>query len=120
MRWAVHVLSQEGDLWRAVALFIAAGALRAALSTLWEAGLPDGAVAFAAACQEAGGVTDGGAGEEADATPMSIARDASAEPGWGRLVGADLRAARTTFGLYVGRVVAAALAEGGGRSAEMM
>ena len=44
----------EGDLWRALGVLVAGGALRTAVLMLRRLGLPDTAAAFAAACAEAG------------------------------------------------------------------
>ncbi|GIL67204.1 hypothetical protein Vafri_20629, partial [Volvox africanus] len=53
-RWALHVWRQEGSVWRGVGLLAAAGCLREALRMLLDAGLPDCAAAFVAACRHAG------------------------------------------------------------------
>ncbi|KAK9845313.1 hypothetical protein WJX81_003317 [Elliptochloris bilobata] len=53
-RWAAHIHQAAGDLWRALGVLVAGGALRTAVLTLRRLGLPDTAAAFAAACGEAG------------------------------------------------------------------
>ncbi|XP_057967387.1 uncharacterized protein LOC131157338 [Malania oleifera] len=51
-RWADHVLHMEHNIWRALILYIAAGALQEALSALREAQQPDTAAMFVLACRE--------------------------------------------------------------------
>ncbi|XP_048331583.2 uncharacterized protein LOC107428416 isoform X1 [Ziziphus jujuba] len=51
-RWAVHVLQAEHNIWRALILFVAAGALQEALAALREAHQPDTAAMFILACRE--------------------------------------------------------------------
>ncbi|XP_010687946.2 uncharacterized protein LOC104902003 [Beta vulgaris subsp. vulgaris] len=51
-RWADHVLHSEHNLWRALILYVAAGAFREALTALREAQQPDTAAMFAVACRE--------------------------------------------------------------------
>ncbi|WCJ30032.1 Transducin family protein / WD-40 repeat family protein [Euphorbia peplus] len=51
-RWANHVLRSEHNLWRALILFVAAGALQDALAALREAQQPDTAAMFILACRE--------------------------------------------------------------------
>ncbi|KAJ7557212.1 hypothetical protein O6H91_05G117000 [Diphasiastrum complanatum] len=52
-RWAEHVLHKEHNLWRAMILFVSAGALSEALAALRNAQLPDAAAMFLIACHEA-------------------------------------------------------------------
>ena len=53
--WATtHPVQAEGDLWRALGVLVAGGALRTAVLLLRRLSLPDTAAAFAAACAEAG------------------------------------------------------------------
>lgn len=51
-RWAEHVLHTEHNLWRALILYVAAGAFREALTALREAQQPDTAAMFVVACRE--------------------------------------------------------------------
>ncbi|KAF4392022.1 hypothetical protein F8388_004351 [Cannabis sativa] len=51
-RWADHVLHIEHNLWRALILYVAAGALPEALAALREAQQPDTAAMFVLACRE--------------------------------------------------------------------
>ncbi|XP_020225694.1 WD repeat-containing protein 11 isoform X1 [Cajanus cajan] len=51
-RWAGHVLHTEHNIWRALILYVAAGALQEALAALREAQLPDTAAMFIIACRE--------------------------------------------------------------------
>ncbi|VFQ67396.1 unnamed protein product [Cuscuta campestris] len=51
-RWADHVLSSEHDIWRALVLYVAAGAFQEALAALREAQQPDTAAMFILACRE--------------------------------------------------------------------
>ncbi|XWS70717.1 hypothetical protein CRYUN_Cryun03dG0071500 [Craigia yunnanensis] len=51
-RWAEHVLHAEHNIWRALILFIAAGAIQEALAALREAQQPDTAAMFILACHE--------------------------------------------------------------------
>ncbi|KDP30267.1 hypothetical protein JCGZ_17049 [Jatropha curcas] len=51
-RWADHVLRVEHNIWRALILFVAAGALQEALAVLREAQQPDTAAMFILACRE--------------------------------------------------------------------
>ncbi|RDY09617.1 WD repeat-containing protein 11, partial [Mucuna pruriens] len=51
-RWAGHVLHTELNIWRALILYVAAGALHEALAALREAQLPDTAAMFILACRE--------------------------------------------------------------------
>ncbi|XP_074269146.1 uncharacterized protein LOC141592404 isoform X1 [Silene latifolia] len=51
-RWADHVLHSEHNLWRALILYVAAGAFREALTALREAQQPDTAAMFIVACRE--------------------------------------------------------------------
>ncbi|XP_015579668.2 WD repeat-containing protein 11 isoform X1 [Ricinus communis] len=51
-RWAEHVLRAEHNIWRALVLFVAAGALQEALAALREAQQPDTAAMFILACRE--------------------------------------------------------------------
>ncbi len=53
-RWAAHVHQSEGDIWRALGIMAAGGALRNAALLLRELRMPDAAAAFCAACKEAG------------------------------------------------------------------
>ncbi|KAJ8768132.1 hypothetical protein K2173_021072 [Erythroxylum novogranatense] len=52
LRWADHVLRSEHNIWRAVILYVAAGALQEALAILREAQQPDTAAMFTLACCE--------------------------------------------------------------------
>ncbi|CAK7345444.1 unnamed protein product [Dovyalis caffra] len=52
LRWANHVLRAEHNIWRALILYVAAGALQDALATLREAQQPDTAAMFILACHE--------------------------------------------------------------------
>ncbi|CAH9136138.1 unnamed protein product [Cuscuta epithymum] len=51
-RWAEHVLSHEHNIWRALILFVAAGAFQEALAAIREAQLPDTAALFILTCRE--------------------------------------------------------------------
>ncbi|XP_068653674.1 uncharacterized protein [Aristolochia californica] len=51
-RWGDHVLQAEHNLWRALLLYVAAGALHEALAALREAQQPDTAALFLLACHE--------------------------------------------------------------------
>jgi hypothetical protein len=51
-RWAEHVLHNEHNLWRAMMLYVAAGALMEALDILRKANQPDTAAMFLLACHE--------------------------------------------------------------------
>ncbi|XVE98354.1 hypothetical protein REPUB_Repub03eG0099200 [Reevesia pubescens] len=51
-RWAEHVLHAEHNIWRALILFVAAGAIQEALAALREAQQPDAAAMFILACRE--------------------------------------------------------------------
>ncbi|XP_062078101.1 uncharacterized protein LOC133782749 [Humulus lupulus] len=51
-RWADHVLHIEHNLWRALILYVAAGALPEALAALRESQQPDTAAMFVLACRE--------------------------------------------------------------------
>ncbi|XP_057416472.1 uncharacterized protein LOC130711050 isoform X2 [Lotus japonicus] len=51
-RWAGHILHSEHNIWRALILYVAAGALQEALAALREAQLPDTAAMFILACRE--------------------------------------------------------------------
>ncbi|XP_022749666.1 WD repeat-containing protein 11-like isoform X2 [Durio zibethinus] len=51
-RWAEHVLHAEHNIWRALILFVAAGAIQEALTALREAKQPDTASMFILACRE--------------------------------------------------------------------
>ncbi|ERN03720.1 WD repeat-containing protein 11 [Amborella trichopoda] len=51
-RWADHVLYSEHNIWRALILYVAAGALYEALAALRNAQLPDTAAMFLMACHE--------------------------------------------------------------------
>ncbi|KAH7442491.1 hypothetical protein KP509_03G091500 [Ceratopteris richardii] len=52
LRWADHVLHNERNLWRAMILYVAAGALMDALAALRDAKQPDSAAMFLLACHE--------------------------------------------------------------------
>ncbi|TQE02287.1 hypothetical protein C1H46_012056 [Malus baccata] len=52
LRWASHVLRAEHNIWRALILYVAAGALQEALAALREAQQPDTAAMFILACRE--------------------------------------------------------------------
>ncbi|GAV82489.1 hypothetical protein CFOL_v3_25940 [Cephalotus follicularis] len=52
IRWAGHVLNTEHNIWRALILYVAAGALQEALAALREAQQPDSAAMFILACRE--------------------------------------------------------------------
>ncbi|KAJ6296330.1 hypothetical protein OIU78_024221 [Salix suchowensis] len=52
LRWANHVLHTEHNIWRALILYVAAGALQDALEALREAQQPDTASMFILACHE--------------------------------------------------------------------
>ncbi|CAJ1944584.1 unnamed protein product [Sphenostylis stenocarpa] len=51
-RWAGHILHTEHNIWRAIIMYVAAGALQEALAALREAQLPDTAAMFILACRE--------------------------------------------------------------------
>ncbi|KAL8497878.1 hypothetical protein ACS0TY_021287 [Phlomoides rotata] len=51
-RWADHVLHVEHNIWRALILYVAAGALQEALAALRQAQLPDTAAMFVHVCRE--------------------------------------------------------------------
>ncbi|CAH9089514.1 unnamed protein product [Cuscuta epithymum] len=51
-RWADNVLRSEHNIWRALILYVAAGALQEALAVLREAQQPDTAALFILACRE--------------------------------------------------------------------
>ncbi|XP_038696961.1 WD repeat-containing protein 11 isoform X2 [Tripterygium wilfordii] len=51
-RWADHILYAEHNIWRALILYVAAGALQEALAALREAQQPDTAAMFILACRE--------------------------------------------------------------------
>uniref|UniRef100_A0A5B7AX15 Putative WD repeat-containing protein 11-like isoform X2 n=1 Tax=Davidia involucrata TaxID=16924 RepID=A0A5B7AX15_DAVIN len=51
-RWGDHVLRTEHNIWRALILYVAAGALQEALAALREAQQPDTAAMFILACRE--------------------------------------------------------------------
>ncbi|KAK4257414.1 hypothetical protein QN277_007007 [Acacia crassicarpa] len=51
-RWAGYVLRTEHNIWRALILYVAAGALKEALAALREAQLPETATMFILACHE--------------------------------------------------------------------
>eukprot|EP00268_Persea_americana_P037911 TRINITY_DN3759_c0_g1_i6.p1 TRINITY_DN3759_c0_g1~~TRINITY_DN3759_c0_g1_i6.p1 ORF type:complete len:475 (+),score=99.50 TRINITY_DN3759_c0_g1_i6:398-1822(+) len=51
-RWANHVLYTEHNIWRALILYVAAGALHEALGALRDAQQPDTAAMFVLACHE--------------------------------------------------------------------
>ncbi|KAF9616516.1 hypothetical protein IFM89_029977 [Coptis chinensis] len=51
-RWADHVLHTEHNIWRALILYVAAGALQEALEALRNAQQPDTAAMFLLACHE--------------------------------------------------------------------
>ncbi|XP_019189532.1 PREDICTED: WD repeat-containing protein 11-like [Ipomoea nil] len=50
--WAGHVLHAEHNIWRALILYVAAGAFQEALAALREAQQPDTAAMFILACRE--------------------------------------------------------------------
>lgn len=52
LRWAAHVLRAEHNIWRALILYVAAGAMQGALAALREAQQPDTAAMFILACRE--------------------------------------------------------------------
>ncbi|KAJ8560517.1 hypothetical protein K7X08_022377 [Anisodus acutangulus] len=52
LRWAQHVLHSEHNIWRALILYVAAGALPEALASLRGAQQPDTAAMFILACRE--------------------------------------------------------------------
>ncbi|RWR73368.1 WD repeat-containing protein 11 [Cinnamomum micranthum f. kanehirae] len=52
LRWANHVLHFEHNIWRALILYVAAGALEEALAALRDAQQPDTAAMFLLACHE--------------------------------------------------------------------
>ncbi|KAJ8753225.1 hypothetical protein K2173_017829 [Erythroxylum novogranatense] len=52
LRWADHVRHGEHNIWRAIILYVAAGALQEALAALREAHQPDTAAMFVLACRE--------------------------------------------------------------------
>lgn len=54
-RWAGHVLRIEHNIWRALILYVAAGALQEALAALRSAQQPDTAAMFLLACHEING-----------------------------------------------------------------
>uniref|UniRef100_A0A7N0UK41 WD repeat-containing protein 11 n=2 Tax=Kalanchoe fedtschenkoi TaxID=63787 RepID=A0A7N0UK41_KALFE len=51
-RWADHVLRAEHNIWRALILYVAAGAIQEALAALRQAQQPDTAAMFILACRE--------------------------------------------------------------------
>lgn len=51
-RWAEHSLRSEYNIWRALILYVGAGALQEALAALREAQQPDTAAMFVLACRE--------------------------------------------------------------------
>lgn len=52
LRWADYVLHNEHNIWRALILYVAAGALHEAFAALRDAHLPDTAAMFLVACHE--------------------------------------------------------------------
>ncbi|KAL6585967.1 hypothetical protein OROMI_002611 [Orobanche minor] len=52
LRWAEHVFHAEHNIWRALILYVAAGALQEALAALRQAQLPDTAAMFMVVCRE--------------------------------------------------------------------
>ena len=52
-RWGHHCFNSEGELWRALALYVAAGALGEALDALQKVRQPDSAIMLLLACHEA-------------------------------------------------------------------
>ncbi|KGN65649.2 hypothetical protein Csa_019596 [Cucumis sativus] len=52
LRWANHVFHSEHNIWRALILYVAAGALQEALAALRESQQPDTAAMFILACRE--------------------------------------------------------------------
>ncbi|XP_023530451.1 WD repeat-containing protein 11-like [Cucurbita pepo subsp. pepo] len=52
LRWANHVFLSEHNIWRALILYVAAGALQEALAALRESQQPDTAAMFVLACRE--------------------------------------------------------------------
>ncbi|XP_030473657.1 uncharacterized protein LOC115691215 [Syzygium oleosum] len=52
LRWADHVLLAEHNIWRALILYVAAGALPEALAAIRQAQRPDTAAMFILACRE--------------------------------------------------------------------
>ncbi|XP_028548935.1 WD repeat-containing protein 11-like [Dendrobium catenatum] len=52
LRWADNVLHNEHNIWRALVLYVAAGALQEAFAALRDAKLPDTAAMFLVACHE--------------------------------------------------------------------
>ncbi|CAA6672652.1 unnamed protein product [Spirodela intermedia] len=51
-RWANHILCNEHNIWRALILYVAAGAMREALAALRDSQQPDAAALFLLACHE--------------------------------------------------------------------
>ncbi|KAI4380638.1 hypothetical protein MLD38_006806 [Melastoma candidum] len=51
-RWAGHILRAEHNIWRALILYVAAGALPEALAAIRDAHQPDTAAMFILACRE--------------------------------------------------------------------
>lgn len=72
LRWANHVLHAEHNIWRALILYVAAGALQDALAALREAQQPDTAAMFILACHEGHAQFISNLGNSDDETGSSI------------------------------------------------
>lgn len=71
-RWADHVLQNDHNIWRAMLLYVAAGALHEVLAVLRDAQEPDTAAMFLLACHEIKvKVTSQKSGVECNASPKS-------------------------------------------------
>lgn len=75
-RWADHALHNDHNIWRAILLYVAAGALHEALAVLRDAQEPDTAAMFLLACHEIKvKVTSQKSGVECSASPKSDSQD---------------------------------------------
>jgi len=75
-RWADHVLHNDHNIWRAILLYVAAGALHEVLAVLRDAQEPDTAAMFLLACHEIKvKVTSQKSGVECSASPKLDSQD---------------------------------------------
>ncbi|KAL6223872.1 hypothetical protein ACLB2K_002729 [Fragaria x ananassa] len=104
LRWATHVLRAEHNIWRALILYVAAGAMHGALAALREVQQPDTAAMFILACREIHANIISDLGNSDDESKSSIKDKLPHLPGLGP-ENEDVIAVGEYFGQYQRKLV---------------
>ncbi|PRQ46333.1 putative transcription factor WD40-like family [Rosa chinensis] len=104
LRWAAHVLHAEHNIWRALILYVAAGAMQGALAALREVQQPDTAAMFILACREIHATIISESGNSDDESKSAIKDKLPHLPGLGP-ENEDVIAVGEYFGQYQRKLV---------------